>query len=147
MNGPDGQRLARVGGVVGISTLILTATFIGVVALLSGGNGDLGARLPLYVLAMALGFVGVVVLSEQRYGTRANGPSVLGTAGGVAFTVFVVVSLAGEGLVFASNNPGDVVLSELFLYFLAAGLIGTGLGYWGVRHWREFAPSNPMGRF
>jgi hypothetical protein len=147
MNGPDGQRIARVGGVVVVSTLILTATFIGVVALLSGGNGDIGTRLPLYVLTMAVGFVGVVILSEQRYGKRANGRSILGTAGGVALTVFVVVSLAGEGLVFAGNNPGDVVLSELFLYFLAAGLIGTGLGYWGLRHWREFTPSNPMGRF
>lgn len=146
MNGPDRERVARLVGVVVVSTLVLTATFIGVVGLLSGGNADIGTRLPFYVLTMAVGFVGVVVLSEQRYGQRADGRSILATAGGVALAVFVVVALAGEGLVFASDNPGEVVLSELFLYFLAAGLIGTGLGYWGLRHWREFVRSTATGR-
>jgi hypothetical protein len=146
MNGSNRERIARLVGVVAVSTLVLTATFIGVVALLSGGNEEVGTRLPFYVLAMAVGFVGVVVLSEQRYGERADGRSILATASGVALVVFVLVSLAGEGMVFASDNPSEVVLSELFLYFLAAGLIGTGLGYWGLRHWREFTRSTATGR-
>jgi hypothetical protein len=145
MNGPDRDEATRLAGVVVGSTLVLTATFIGVVALVSGGNPRLGTRLPFYVLAMALGFVAWVVASEQRYGKRADGRSVLGTAAATSLVVFVVVTLAGEGLVFASDNPGEVVLSELFLYFLAAGLIGTGLGYWGLRHWREFARVRPGG--
>ena len=107
---------------------------------------DFGTRSLVTHSLMAVGFVGVGVLSEQRYGQRADGRSILATAGGVALVVFVVVSLAGEGLVFASDNPGEVVLSELFLYFLAAGLIGTGLGYWGLRHWREFVRSTATGR-
>ena len=146
MNGPDPERTARLVAVVVVSTLVLTATFIGVVALLSGGNEDVGTRLPFYVLSMAVGFVGVVVLNEQRYGQRADGRAILGTAAGIALVVFLVVALAGEGLMFAGANPGEVVLSELFLYFLAAGLIGTGLGYWGLHHWREFARTQPTGR-
>jgi hypothetical protein len=146
MNGPDRDEATRLAVVVAVSTLVLTATFIGVVALLSGGNARVGTRLPFYVLTMAVSFVSVVVLSEQRYGGRTDGRSILATAGGVALVVFVLVALAGEGLVFASDNPGEVVLSELFLYFLAAGLIGTGLGYWGLRHWREFVRSSATGR-
>ena len=44
-----------------------------------------------------------------------------------------------EGVLFAFRNPELVFVSQLVYYFIAAALIGTGIGYWGVRHWREFA--------
>jgi hypothetical protein len=138
----DRGRAARLGGVVLASTLVLTAAFVGVLALVSGGNEGVGGRLPAYVLAMAVAFVGFVVAAEQRFDGRSrsvDGRRVLVTAGAFALTVLVTVSLSGEGVVYAVRNPDQVVASEVSLYFLAAGLIGTGLGYWGLRHWREFA--------
>lgn len=140
--GLDRGRAARLGGVVLASTLVLTAAFIGVLALVSGGNDGIGGRLPGYVLAMAVAFVGFVVVAEQHSdgGSRSvDGRQIIVTAGAFALSVLVTVTLSGEGLVYAVGNPDQVVASEVFLYFLAAGLIGTGLGYWGLRHWREFA--------
>ena len=139
MQTPSRVELTRLGGVILGSTLVLTTTFIGIIGLLSGGSPDAGTRLPVYVLAMALGFVGVVVVSEQQYGARADGRSVIASASIMALLVFLVVTLSGEGVIFAIQNPEEVVLTELFLYVVAAGLIGTGLGYWGLNHWREFA--------
>jgi hypothetical protein len=143
-------RTTRLGAVVLASTLVLTTAFVGVLAVVSGGNDGLGGRLPAYVLVMAVAFVGFVVLAEQRLGTGGgvDGRRVIVTAGGVALTVLVTVALSGEGVVYAVRNPEGVVASEVFLYFLAAGLIGTGLGYWGLRHWREFAAGTlvPSGR-
>ena len=120
---------------------MLTAAFVGVLALVSGGNDGLGGRLPAYVLVMAVAFVGFVVLAEQFGGASRSldGRRVIGTASGFALAVLVTVALSGEGVVYAVRNPEQVVASEVFLYFVAAGLIGTGLGYWGLRHWREFA--------
>jgi len=146
--GPDRRRAARLGGVVLVSTLVLTAAFVGVLALVSGGNDGVGGRLPVYVLAMAVAFVGFVVLVEQRLDARPgpiDGRRVLGTAGAFALTVLLAVSLSGEGVVYAVRNPDRVVASEVFLYFLAAGLVGTGLGYWGLRHWQEFAGRPAVG--
>jgi len=52
--GLDRGRAARLGGVVLASTLVLTAAFIGVLALVGGGNNGVGRRLPGYVLAMTV---------------------------------------------------------------------------------------------
>lgn len=133
---PDRDVFARIGVGVVLSTLALTASFVGLLALLTGEAVDLGSRLPVYVLAMSIAFVVVIVLSELR---ERDGRIVLATAVGVSMGAFVLVTLAGEGLVYASREPEAVVASTLVFYFLAAGLIATGLGYWGARHWREFA--------
>ena len=138
----DRGRAARLGGVVLASTLVLTAAFVGVLALVNGGNDGVGGRLPIYVLAMAVAFVAFLFAAEQRLERRSrsvDGRRVIVTAGGFAVTVLLAVALSGEGVVYAVRNPDQVVASEVSLYFLAAGLIGTGLGYWGLRHWREFA--------
>lgn len=138
--GVDRGQAVRLGLVVLASTLVLTAAFVGVLALVGGGNDGFGGRLPAYVLVMAVAFVGFVVLAEQRGGSRSlDGRRVIVTAGGFALSILVTVALSGEGIVYVVRNPDGVVASEVFLYFLAAGLIGTGLGYWGLRHWREFA--------
>jgi hypothetical protein len=132
----EGARVLRVGALVVACTLVLTATFVGVLALVSDGTPGLGARLPVYVLTMAGSFVAALVIAEQR---RSDGGTVIVTAGTLALAVFVVVALAGEGAVYAQAHPGRVFESSLLLYLFAAGLIGSGLAYWAVRHWREFA--------
>jgi uncharacterized membrane protein len=137
-----GESLARVGALVGGCTLVLTAAFVGVVALVSGLSPGLNTRLPVYVLVMAGSFVGTLLVVERR---RRDGRQIIVTATGVGTAVFVLVALAGEGVSYAAANPAEVFDPTLILYLLAAGLIGTGLGYWGVRHWREFTGGGAEG--
>jgi len=124
----------QAGGFVVVSTLVLTASFLGIVGLVTGQVTGLDTRLPFYVPAMAVAFVGAVFVfdGEFRDGLRILQSAVLG-----AVVVFVLALFGGEGIAYAARNPGRVVASDLLFYILAAGLIGTGLGYWALEHWRE----------
>jgi hypothetical protein len=128
-----------VGFVLG-SALFLTATFVGGLGLLSGELSDTGSRFPIYVLGMAAVFVGTVIAF-----TRKGADSVMAIVGSVGLTLvsFLLLTLAGEGLVYAVRNPYQVFQAQLLLYFLAAGLIATGLAYWLVAFWRELFDEPP----
>lgn len=119
---------------VGACTALLTAAFVGVVGVASGNATGLVARLPLYVLAGAVIFVGVLFTYE---GQRLDGRTTLGRSVVCALAGFALVALGGEGVVFALTHPDLVVASHLIVYLLAAAVIASGLGYWLVRHWRE----------
>ena len=119
------------------STLVLTSAFLGALSLLTRSVPDFSARFPYYVLIMALGFVTALFLLERP---RIDGSQVLMATVGLTVTVFVLVTLAGEGLAYALEYPSAVFQSDFILYLLAAGLIGSGLAYWTIRHWREFTP-------
>ncbi|MDZ7849360.1 MAG: hypothetical protein U5K70_00610 [Halodesulfurarchaeum sp.] len=137
-SGPDWlnrHTLLRVVGPILGSTIVLTATFLGALALLVGGVEGFSTRFPYYVLIMALGFVGALFVLERP---RIEGSQVLMATIGVTVTVFVVVTLAGEGLAYAVSYPAAVFQPDFILYLLAAGLIGSGLAYWTISHWREF---------
>jgi len=137
MHGRDEQDfLVRVGGTVLGSTLGLTASFVGVVALATGASAGLASRLPFYVLGMAAAFVIGVVVFEEEF---VDGIRVILSATITAVGTFLLVTLAGEGVVYAIRFPRRVIASQLLFYFLAAGLVATGLGYWGVRHWQDIA--------
>jgi hypothetical protein len=123
--------LARTGLFVVASTLALTASFLGLVALVTASASGLDARLPFYVLALATAFVAGIVAFE---GTYRDGHRVLRAAGLAALGAFLLVGLGGEGVAYLLQERGQLVSSHLLVYFLAAGLIGTGLGYLGVRH-------------
>lgn len=128
----DGPRLGRLGLLVGASTLSLTASFVGIVALASGRARDTTARLPIYVTATAVVFVAGVVLFEQ---SRHRGRrSLVGSALAAAATLFVA-GLGGEGVVYALSNPGVVFELQLLGYLVSAALMGTGVGYWAWRNW------------
>ena len=60
----------------------------------------------------------------------------------------IVLTLGGEGLLHAVRNPGALVTSHLLFYFLAAGMIATGFGYWAINHWQELSirPKTGFGR-
>jgi len=128
--------LAQAGLFVGASTVALTASFLGVVGLLTGGVSGLTARLPFYVLVTALAFVGAIVLLEEEYrqGARVLQLSVL-----VAALTFGLVTFGGEGITYLVQNQEEVITSQLIFYILAAGLIGTGVCYWALRHRAELA--------
>lgn len=135
----DGPYLGRIVVLVGGCTLVLTASFVGVLALVDGVR-EMGSRLPAYVVAMAVAFVATVVVAEHH---TTDGRDIITQAAAVALAMFVVALLGGEGVVYALGAPDRVLASQLLLYFLSAGLIGTGLGYWGMRHWRELLASGP----
>lgn len=121
--------------VIGVSTFVLTSAFLGVLSLMTGGVIEVGTRLPFYLVVAGAVFVGTVVLLEEH---GAEAEVILVTAVVTGVLALAAVSLGVEGVVFAVNNPERVFVSQLVLYFIAAALIGTGLAYWGINHWREF---------
>lgn len=128
------RRWVRAGGVVLAFTVILTAAFMGVLGLIRGDVSGIGARVPAYSLVSAVTFVAVIYLFS-RYGVDAR--TVLLSGVGFAAIAFVLFGLASEGVVYAIRFPGTVFGSQLVVYFLSAGMIVTGLGFWLITHWRE----------
>lgn len=131
----DRGRVARVGALILTSTVVLTASFIGVVAVVTGGVVDFERRLPAYVLVTAAVFVSVIVLLDDE---TAAGSQVLAVTVSIGVVTFLVAALGGEGVVFALEHPAELVSSQLVFYFLSAGLLCTGVGYWAIHHWREY---------
>jgi hypothetical protein len=127
--------LARTGGVVVVSTLLLTLAFLGLAAFARGSVGGLEDRIPMYVLLMAGVFVVAVLALDER---SADGRVTLASTIGLAVLAFVLALFAGEGLLAVMRQPGAVLTSKLLAYLLAAGLICTGFGFWLLRHWREY---------
>jgi predicted neutral ceramidase superfamily lipid hydrolase len=132
----DRETMLRVTAYIATSTLIITACFIGVVAVITGFVADFEQRLPIYVLVTAVVFVAVVVVLDSG---DAEGMPVLLSTVSIGVVTFVIVSLTGEGLRYAVARPGELVASQLVFYFVAAALFCTGVGYWALNHWREFA--------
>ena len=128
------ERTLRLGGVVGGSTLALTMSFFGLIALLTGTAGGAMTRLPLYVFALAATFVGTLVALEDIH---ADAEAILKAAAGAAAGNFLLVALASEGSVYALRHPTEAVSSQLFVYVLSAGMIATGLGFWVANHYDE----------
>ncbi|MFB6353648.1 MAG: hypothetical protein ABEJ92_06135 [Halobacteriales archaeon] len=133
---PDPAVYGRLAVLVAVCTATLTLAFVGVLALLSGDAGDVGGRFPYYVLGASLAFVGTLIVAD---GPRRDGREVLTAAGTVAAGTFVLLALGAEGLRYAASHPESVLVSRSGLYLLAAGFIGTGVGYWALRHWRHVA--------
>ena len=129
------QFFIRVSVVITITTVFLTASFIGVLAVLDGEVNAFSTRLPWYLSATALAFVGTIVLLEDQ-GT--SGASIITTALIVSVLVFAIVGLGVEGMFYAVEFTDRVFVSQLVVYFFAAALMGTGFGFWALRHWREF---------
>ena len=130
----DGQ-LKEIATLVAVSTVVLTADFVGLLSLLTGEAAGVGVRFPYYVLLMAVAFV-VTIVGLARYDTE--GRTVLSAATGVAVLALVVGFLAGEGIVYAVTHREEVLNPGILFYFVAAGLIGTGLSFWTVNYWRDF---------
>lgn len=138
--GRDRELLARVGLLVLLSTLVVTAAFVGIVAALSGPVENFTTRLPFYVLAASVAFVVFVVLFDSR---GLDGQTVIVASMAVGLSAFIVLSLGGEGVVFLLTNPEALIASQLIVYLIAAGLVCTGVAYWTLRHWRELAGTGP----
>lgn len=125
----------RVFGAIAGVTVVLTASMIGVVGLLSGEGTGVSERFSYYVLLTAIAFV---VSLWKLDDDDVDGTTVLIATSGIAIGSGTLFSLAVEGVIFGSRNPERIVGSQLIVYFVAAGLICTALGMWCLRHWREF---------
>ncbi|MFW6437298.1 MAG: hypothetical protein ACOCYZ_06665 [Halococcoides sp.] len=125
----------RVVGAVLASSLVLTACFLGIVALLEGQIGTLQSRLPFYVLGAAVVFTVAMFALEDP---TDHGVPIVTTTAALSVLGFVLLTFAAEGIYYTIYNPGKVFTANLIVYFLAAGLICTALGYWALHHWREF---------
>lgn len=113
------------------STLALTASFVGLVALARGEVQRTPERLPIYATAAAAAFVGGIVVFEEA-GHRGRRALVGATLAGAA-TLFVT-GLGGEGVVYALDTPEAVFEIQLLGYLLSAALMGTGVGDWALRN-------------
>jgi len=133
----DSQRrfFKRVSVIMICCTILLTASFIGVLAFLAGEIRGIETRVPWYILAGAITFVSTVVLLEAY---EASGQTIILTASIVGGLAMILIPLGVEGLIYALRYPQEIFVSQMILYFLAASLIGSGIGYWGLNHWREF---------
>lgn len=125
----------RAVAVVALATVVLTAAFVGIVALVKGRAYGVGARVPFYVLGGAVVFVVTLVALENP---MEGGLPILTSTVAVSVVGFALIALGGEGVIYAINYPGSVFGSSLVVYFLAAALVCTGTVYWGINHWREF---------
>ena len=126
--------LLRTGGLIISSTIILTASFIGILSFLDGNTTGLSARNPYYLVFAALIFTVSVIFLERN---DVAGRIIIATAIAMGVASFILLALAFEGIIYTVNNPEEVFVSQLILYFIAAGLVGTGFGYWALKHWRE----------
>lgn len=126
-------------------TVVLTAAFVGLVAHLSADVAGFGGRIPFYVLVMAVAFL--LALWQLDEADR-DGITVLVAVTGIAVVAGVLGGLAVEGFRYIVLSPSAVLNSSLLVYFLSAAIICTGLGSWGLRHWREFTrtdvPEEPV---
>lgn len=138
----DGTRrkfFLRVLLLMAASTILLTASFIGVLAFLSGEQIATSSRIPWYLVLTATVFVATIILLEEG---GADGSTIIISALLFSGLGFALIALAVEGVLFAIEYPDLVFVSQLVLYFFAAGLIGTGIAYWALNHWREFSQSS-----
>lgn len=125
---------------VAASTLLTASAMMGGLALLTGSAAGIGSRIPYYVLGGAAVFTALVVWLELRID---DGLTIISVSLAVGVVAFLLLGLGVEGLFFGYRNP-DRMLSNVFVYLLAAGLISTGLTFWAVRHWREFTRSHEI---
>lgn len=125
----------RISAIIAVSTVVLTFSFVGVLAFISGEPEIPLARLPWYLVVGAAAFVASIVMLEEVGG---RGRDVIVTAAVNGVFLMIIAALCVEGILFTIRNPEDVFVSQLVLYFLAAGLAGTGIAYWALHHWREY---------
>lgn len=132
---------ARISLIIAACTVVLTFSFIGILAVVRGEAGGMSNRLPWYLVIGALAFVATIVLLE---GHGATGREIIVSSTITAFWSFVLIALAIEGFWFTYHNHEEVFVTQTVLYFLAAALLATGISYWALHHWREFTGRAPQ---
>ena len=129
------EAVPKAVALIAASTLVLTTAFLGVLAVVEGGNPGIGDRVPVYLLLASAVFVAFIVLLEHR---SLDGRTVIVSTTAIAVVTGALLWLVGEGLVYVWNDPDALIASHLVVYLLSAAVACTGLFYWTLNHWREF---------
>jgi hypothetical protein len=127
--------IARIAVAMVVCTLLLTTAFIGLVGLLQGELGAVNQRVPGYLVAASVIFAATIILLELN---NFDGKSIISAAIFTGFLSFWLFLFGVEGLLFGIKNTDQILNQNLIFYFFAAALFATSLGFWGVKHWREF---------
>lgn len=118
------QRTPIIGGaIVGFALMVVGAASLG-----TGSAPGFEVRLPTYVLAGAVGFVGALL--TMRYAPQ-DCRTVLRRATAAGVIGFGLVTLGTEGIIYAFV----VLVPDLSLYLLSGAVIASGLAYWSYRSW------------
>lgn len=134
------RTLAAAVVLTALSTLVIAGAMLGLIAILSVSADGIADRVPYYLLGGAAVFTGIIIYLERD---QEDGATILTVSLAVGVVGTLAIGLAIEGLLFGLREP-DRVLSNLFVYLLAAGLLSTGVIFWAVRHWREFARTHEI---
>lgn len=132
--------ILRIGALIAAFTVLLWSAFIGLVGVAAGDVTGFEDRVPWYIVLAAVAFVATIVLLELN---DADGKTIIVSAFVVGVFSLILTFLGFEGFRHLVANPRLLFDSQLVLYFFAAALVATGLGYWGLRHWREFTAEQP----
>ena len=132
--------LSRAFLTVAGSTLLLTWAFVGIAVLVEGRIvSGLSSRVPFYGLVFAIAFILALWKLDDR---DRDGLTILIATIGLGVGAALLVGFATEGVFFTREHPGSVFIPELIVGFTTAAIMCTGLGIWGVRHWREFVTTD-----
>ena len=135
----DRRLVATAVGLIALSTLVIASSMLGAIAIVTGQAVGFAGRVPFYVLGTAAVFTAVVVVLEMRID---DGFTILTTGLAVAGVALLAIGLGSEGLRYVVMAQ-RLQVTDL-VYLLAAGLISTGVIFWAVRHWREFASTTEI---
>ena len=124
----DREVLERRGPVFGASAVLLAGLVVGVASFDGGATAGFDRRLPIYVLAGTVLFVGALL--ALRYSPRDR-MTVLRRATGAGFLGSVFTGLWSEAVVYGLI----LTAPELSVYLAAAAVLTCGLAYWSLRNW------------
>jgi len=124
----DREELAERAPIVGGILVVAAVLAVGAASFVGGANAGFGDRLPVYVFAGAVAFIGALLWMRD---SLQDGMSVLRGATAVGCFGFVGTCLGAEAAVYAL-----VVVPSLSLYLASVLTIACGLIYWSIRNWR-----------
>lgn len=129
-----GSRLGKVGFQVVLFTLVFALTIVGLIGLVNGENVGSDQRLGIYVLFSSILFISTIYHIEKT--GKRNAFEVIKVVIAITILGFVLASLSGEGLVRVMR--GTEYTLQIYLYLVTGGLVCSGIGYWAIRHWKEY---------
>lgn len=125
----DREELAESAPILGGVLVVAATLVVGAATFIGGATAGFGLRLPVYVLAGAVAFVGALLWMRD---SPRDGTTVLRRAAAAGPVGFVVVSLGTEAVVYGLI----IVASGPSLYLAAVLTVACGLVYWSLRNWR-----------
>ena len=124
----DFEGLAQRTPIIGGALAVVAVMVVGAASLVVGSAPGFEVRLPTYVLAGAVGFVGALL--TMRYAPQ-DCRTVLRRAAVAGVLGFGLVTLGTEGVIYAFL----VLVPDLSLYLLSGAVVASGLAYWSYRSW------------